>query len=325
VQLERLGVIIFFGMIVPGAFLTASILLAFACLFEATGIRGHAEIFSFIGKNLVLSTTAFFFLSYLLGVVLRLFAPNLIDNASTVYLKIILRKNDLWVSEPFPYKKSLASHMEKQGMAKITAFIEGLNGEYGNPGNATFFGYCKLLIEANSENLAKHIQQSEALVRFLSGISLALIVSTVLGVTFSLIFWYQHKTPFLLPYAGLTIVSLMTLGGILARFKYQRRREVMLLWNSMYLLLKGGIPNTLGISPSELTNRVRLNSSIESTFSESSSEAQLEEVGVIIEQIEQMNAAMRKAHEQMEIDQIEIDRLKKETDVVLADLGRKLG
>jgi hypothetical protein len=275
-QLERLGVIVFFGMIVPGAFLTASILLAFACLLEVNGIRGHAEIFSFVGKNLVLTTTAFFFLSYLLGVVLRLFAPNVVDKASSFYLRFFRRKKkkdpkNAWVFEPFPYKNSLASHMRKQGMAEVTAFIESLDKEYGNPGNTTFFAYCKLLIEANSDSLAKHIQQSEALVRFLSGTSLALIVSVVLGTTFSIIFGFQHKTLLLQLYTGVSLVSLLTLAGILARFKFQRRREVLLLWNSVYLLLKGSIPNTLGISPSELTNRVRLSSSGESGFSENPS------------------------------------------------------
>jgi len=43
------------------------------------------------------------------------------------------------------------------------------------------------------------------------------------------------------------------------------------------------------------------------------------------EQIEQMLAAMRKANEEMARDQIEIERLKAETGVLLADLQRMLG
>lgn len=43
------------------------------------------------------------------------------------------------------------------------------------------------------------------------------------------------------------------------------------------------------------------------------------------EQIEQMLAAMRKANEQKERDWIEIERLKAQTGVLLADLERKLG
>lgn len=273
-QLERLGVIVFFGVIVPGAFLTVSILLTFACLLEVKGIRGHAEIFSFISKNLVLSTTAFFFLSYLLGVVLRLFAPDVVDRASTLYLKLILREKGDWVSEPFPYRDGLALYMKDQGMTEVTAFIESLNKEYGESSNSTFIYYCKLLVEANNETLAKHIQQNEAMIRFLSGISLVLIISAGLGATFSFIFLFQHKTLLLRPYAAISLVSLLTLLGILARFKFQRRREVAFLWSSVYLLLKGSISNTLGISPSEFTNRVRLNSSSESSLSESPSSVQ---------------------------------------------------
>ncbi|MGH9835800.1 MAG: hypothetical protein ACREBD_13110 [Blastocatellia bacterium] len=43
------------------------------------------------------------------------------------------------------------------------------------------------------------------------------------------------------------------------------------------------------------------------------------------EQIEQMLAAMRKVNEQMARDQIEIERLKVETGVLLKDLERMLG
>lgn len=43
------------------------------------------------------------------------------------------------------------------------------------------------------------------------------------------------------------------------------------------------------------------------------------------EQIEQMLAAMRKANEQMAREQIEIERLKVETGVLLKDLERMLG
>ncbi|MBS1788356.1 MAG: hypothetical protein JST85_11580 [Acidobacteria bacterium] len=43
------------------------------------------------------------------------------------------------------------------------------------------------------------------------------------------------------------------------------------------------------------------------------------------EQIEQMLAAMRKANEQKEHDWMEIERLKAQTNILLADLERKLG
>lgn len=315
-QLERLGVIVFFGIIVPGAFLTASILLAFACLLEVNGIRGHAEIFSLISKSLVLSTTAFFFLSYLLGVVLRLFAPSKVDKSSAFFLdrtrnlkwklkalgkwffskrkqkwklkairkwffrakKAVNHRNADHLDEDFPYLKGLESRLKKHGMGEVITFIEGLNKDYGKRDNTTFFTYCKLLIEANNENLAKHIQQSEAMVRFLSGTAFALLISAVLGAVFSLIFLRQHKTPFFLSYACVSAVSLATLAGILWRFRYQRRREVMLVWVSLYLLLKGGIPNTLGSSsPDELTKRIRLNSPGKPSHLESPSSVQSDE------------------------------------------------
>ena len=50
-----------------------------------------------------------------------------------------------------------------------------------------------------------------------------------------------------------------------------------------------------------------------------------EEAVTMSEELERMVAVMRKAHEQMALDQIEIDRLKAESSVLLADLERKLG
>jgi hypothetical protein len=261
-QFERLGVIVFFGILVPGAYLTASLLLAFACVLELTGIHGHSEIFSFFSRNLALSASGFLFLSYLLGMVVRLFAPNAVDKLSTYYL-IFTRfrsrkeeKND-WIYDVFPYQNSIARHMEKQGLSKVTTFIESLNREYGRLRNTTFFGYCKLIIEANNEAIARNIQQAEAMVRFLSGACLALIVSALLDLFFSVSFWFRDQVLFEI-YLGITLVSLLTLAGILGRFKHQRRREVLLVWEGIYLLLKGGIPNNLNISPNELRDRVSL-------------------------------------------------------------------
>jgi hypothetical protein len=50
-----------------------------------------------------------------------------------------------------------------------------------------------------------------------------------------------------------------------------------------------------------------------------------DEAATFTQELERVVAGMKKAHEQMMIDQIEIDRLKAETNVVLADLARMLG
>lgn len=50
-----------------------------------------------------------------------------------------------------------------------------------------------------------------------------------------------------------------------------------------------------------------------------------EEAVTLNQELEQMIAAMRKANEQMALDQIEIDRLKAESAILLAGLERKLG
>jgi len=257
-QFEKLGVIAFFGILVPGAYLTVFLILAFACLLELNGIPGHLEIFSFMSKHSLLASTAFFFISYLFGVVMRLFAPGFVDKVSTLYLKYIRHKKDEWTGDTFPYQETNERHMKNMGMAVIPAFIKSLNKRYGAHDNTTFFNYCRLFIEANNESLAKRTQQNEALVRFLSGTSLVLMISCMLGLCSSLIFLVKFRFIFFQLYVALTLVSLIILAGILERCKHQRRREVVDIWNSMYLLLKGGVSNTLGISPDELLKRVTL-------------------------------------------------------------------
>lgn len=257
-QLERLGVIVLFGIVVPGAYLTVFILLAFASILELQGIPGHLEILTLLGKHVLFSSTAFFFISYLFGVVLRLFAPSVIEKLCGWYLKVIRRKKDRWLQAVFPYKESLAEWLEEVGMKKVPDFIITLNEQYGYENNTPFFNYCKMLIEAHNESLADRLRQNEAFIRFLSGTSLALLISLVISLCLSGSFLIVHHWSFFQVYVVLTLISFITLLGILERFKHQRYREVITVWQGTYLLLKGGIPNKLNIEPEELTHRVMM-------------------------------------------------------------------
>lgn len=59
-------------------------------------------------------------------------------------------------------------------------------------------------------------------------------------------------------YGFLTLFSVTLLAAILQRFKYQRRREVVVVWSSLYLLLSGAVPNGLSLDSGELRRRFRL-------------------------------------------------------------------
>lgn len=268
-KFEQLGVIAFFGILIPGAYLTTFFILAFACILELSGLQGHAEIFSFMSQHSLLSSTAFFFVSYLFGVILRLLpAPTIADKMSN-YIPGQKTKDN------FPYQETLLSDLEPLGMSQVTDLIADLNKKYGKEDNVEFFNYCKLIIEANNETIAKHIRQNEARVRFLAGTVFALIASCFVGLCFSFIFLFTPQFPFFQRlYIVLTLLSLVILVLILWRFKHPRKMEVQALWMSIYLLLKGGIPNSLGIEPSELMKRIAMERDPASIPHGSSSDAQ---------------------------------------------------
>lgn len=266
-KFEQLGIIAFFGVLVPGAYLTAFLMLGFACLLELGGIQGYAEIFAFMSQHSLLSSTAFLFISYLLGVVIRLFSVRIVDKASMLFLRFICRKKEEWLDDIFPYQQILGKRLDKEGMSPVTELIKSLNEKYGQDNNTSFFYYCKFFVEANNETLAKQIREDEALIRFLAGTVFALIISCFVGLSFSITFRVTHQSPFLqLLYASLTLVSLIILAGILGRFNGQRQREVRDVWMCLYLLLKGGIPNTLGISSNELQKRITLEMTQNTSF-----------------------------------------------------------
>lgn len=259
-QLERLGVIVLFGIIVPGAYLTVFLLLALISILDWTGLSGYTQVFALLSTKVILSSTIFFLVSYLFGVLLRLFAPSLVDKASTKFLKIRYKKQSEeeyniyqdWINDPFPYENTIKSEMQHFGMIKIAKFIERLNKKYGTKNNTTFINYCKLIIEAHNEPLSKHIQENEAMIRFLSGTSLAFIISFILSILISIGYLAILKIAFFIVYLSIALISFITLISILQRFKYQRRREVIFLWMSIYLLLKGAVSNNLSLKPEKL-------------------------------------------------------------------------
>lgn len=242
-QSERLGVITFFGILIPGSYLSGVFLLSIASFLVLTKSGGHWRLFELMSNNAVFSSLSFFFISYLLGVVLRLFAPSQVDSLSEYYLEYIRRKKNRknqknrWVKDVFPYKETLTSALESGGMAKIPKQMEKLNKTYGNENNTIFFNYCKLFIDTNDPALSRQVQEAEALVRFLSGTTLALIVTVLITLFFFIIFLLCGIQSFCVAHCGIMILALLCLILILERFKYQRRREVAMVWSCVYLIL----------------------------------------------------------------------------------------
>ena len=244
-QSERLGIITFFGILVPGTYLAATVVLIVSSAFQLFGYNGYAVTYNVLHENIAVSASAFFFVSYLFGVVLRLFAPHIVDKLSGWYLVHVRRKKDDWVSDIFPYKKSLAVRFEKDGMHKISDFMERLNDRYGVPNNTVFFNYCKWFVDANDEALSKQIHQTEALMRFLSGTTLALLIAIIAFIVLSIAFLIDGTHMYSALHLSLAIASMLILCLILERFKHQRRREVIMVWSALHLILNGGVPGAV--------------------------------------------------------------------------------
>lgn len=140
-KFENLGVILFFGVIIPGSYLTLLVLLVFAGILKLNGICVHDDILKFISSNTLMLFLIFFLSSYLLGIVLRLFALSLIDEISEWYLKHIHRKKyrcdlddkekGICIQGTFPYLESVRGLMNNQGMPEVPKLIESLNKNYG--------------------------------------------------------------------------------------------------------------------------------------------------------------------------------------------------
>lgn len=241
-QAERFGIITFFGILVPGTYLAGAIVLAVAGTLELLDMQGHSTIFKFVKENAGLSATSFFFIAYLFGIVARMTPPDYLDRLSTIYLRHIRGKNDPAsepeISDPFPYHRFLERRLEDSGLACVTDFMEKHNPEYASPRNYQFFNYCKLLIDARNEALSKQWQQIEALIRFLSGTALAIWLAIICGIVFSFLFALDGRLVMCIVYGGIAALSLLVLIQILEGFKSQRRREVLLVWCSFYILTK---------------------------------------------------------------------------------------
>ena len=137
----------------------------------------------------MLFTGSFFFISYLLGNVIRLYAPEKADNRSTWYLKR-LGKKELWTSEEFPYQKSIDSRFRNSGLGQVIIWIIWPFGILIPLGGAVLYSIKGLTVYA-------------------------------------------------LSYVTFFAINLFILVPLLARFKYMRRKEVMTVWNSYYIVAEG--------------------------------------------------------------------------------------
>jgi hypothetical protein len=61
---DKLGVIAFFGILVPGAYLAGILAMSFASIVELGGLAGHVRVVGFISHNTAMSAGVFLFVAY---------------------------------------------------------------------------------------------------------------------------------------------------------------------------------------------------------------------------------------------------------------------
>ena len=255
---EKIGIVGLLGILMPGAYLAGSVLVAIGIFVVMETEISGSYLIEILGNNTVVFSTSFFMIAYLLGVIMRLIGPNLVDFSSSSYFKYLRKKeeceNNLWMFEKFPYKNSLANTFKIAGMEKVITLVESLNEDYAARNNRAFFNYCKLFIEGSDPELFKQVNQAEAMNRFLAGSALALFSSVIIWLIMCLIIFSIFSL-----YAFLIVITnLALLVLILERFKLQRRREVFIVWCLMYLLVKGGVSKDQKIDPSDIQKKIRM-------------------------------------------------------------------
>lgn len=244
-QTERLGIISFFGIFIPGTLLSFILCLGIFCVFEAFGVPNSLQkILGLVEKNTTLFATAFFITSYLLGMVVRLYSPEKIDEKATKFAnswvgKYYVREENR-LPEKFPYSDSVESHLNNRGLKRVVDFMNNQNKNYST---STFLNYCKLFILSKNPALGRQVLEAEALVRFLSGTAWILIYfGTLIPLAGFVIFTYKSfvdKEVFLIysiSFIALLIFNRVILSMILGRYRVMRKREVGIVWKSYHLL-----------------------------------------------------------------------------------------
>ena len=183
---------------------------------------------------------------YLVGVLLRLFRPDLPDRLSAAWLRRFRRHRrqdnsalELWVLRDFPYIDWIEELCrEWLGSDEAVEFYEKTWGrkerrkEKKGP-SSPFFNFCKVMISCADERSAGEVYAAEAFTRYLSGMFYALVFASamILG-TVILRYVVGGETM-----VGLIIVLcfyLFAIGAILGRFRSVRAREVEIVFAACF-------------------------------------------------------------------------------------------
>lgn len=252
----RVGVIDFFGILCPGIILMINIEILLHS-FETKDLPDLILMPSI--DNIGIHTLIFFVLCYLLGVILRLFSPDIIDNIATQihsaihfypFSKKQIKKRKIKKENPSLSKKERKKRFtkylnQKSSKGKLPDFhlkeekypyylgnkhiykkslTKSISVIMNNEGfhNKDNYNHWKVKISHFSNDIYNMILREEAFVRFISGS----FWSILFGIFVCLISLVNCKKDNDFFETVLLSVYLFISLVILYKFKYQRRREV---------------------------------------------------------------------------------------------------
>jgi hypothetical protein len=257
-MLERVSIVGFFGILVPGFYLLLSLCLALLTSFAASRGEFGKSTLELLRAGPLVITTMFLFVAYLLGMLLRLIGPDPIEWLSRIWFRTCLarpvNRDNLWMFERFPYRHTTQNSLKKKGMSKINDLMRAQNARYAFTGNTSYFNFCKIFIEGNNTELSRTVQHAEATVRFLAGSLFALALSFVV---------WAFVAPLSVSRLGMAPLLMLPVNLALAipiihRFKRQRLREVYFVWSAMYLILVEAVPTKAPDKGAPLWTRIRM-------------------------------------------------------------------
>jgi hypothetical protein len=192
-----------------------------------------------INPWIILITVSAFFISYLFGSVVRLFANDFSEWLSGIYLRKIRRKKERYAKERFPYPvvadewiKKCAPHIFKWYKEQYSMYSEEL--KFDSAIRKFYYNKCKADLYAIAPERAKYHARIESFVRFLAGSLVSNIILLIVSLPFGIYFLYIKFNLLASIYIISTLSSLLLIIGILERFRHQHTREVVTLWTSYY-------------------------------------------------------------------------------------------
>lgn len=233
-----------FDVFVPGTFLLLNLILVVSLLpFTEQVTVDYIEELSSDSGMLVLLALCF---GYLLGILLRMLRTEFPDKCSARWLRLfnrrVRRKSGdfhLCVAEEFPYVGWIGQVCKRYLPPEMLDFYNKTWAPRNREGhkekqNRQFFNYCKIMLNSVDERSATEFNAAEALSRYIAAMFFALLVSSVLIVATTVLYYIDTQTVLVGPIALLVVYAIAILV-ILSRLRFLRIKEVEIVFVACYV------------------------------------------------------------------------------------------